>query len=381
MAVLVTIGLVLAQDVVPITVTGTGPDRTQAIENAKRSAVEQALGAVVEGFTEMQDFNVIKDIVRSRTDGYISNYTVVDETKYPDQYEVEISANVTKSPLAADAKSLQSGLGGFRIMSWYDFRKVTAPGAVENYNYAYDRANEFLSRNRLRYVERSVFERLQDEARKLLPDTTQPLTVAQQMAVQANVPVFWELSRVVVTQRDMGAGGIVTAEATIDVKAYDTYTAEGMGVANVGGEPATAYSGGDAARVAIDKAMEQAGDQLLYQMNKKLGDWLLNGKAYLLRFYGVASYKVLRKLKDALKTDPRFGGEMEIVSTKDYSQFDLTFKGAADDLADATLDYAEKIPELAAIDVVGFFKNQVNFGMPGVVVPSAERGMSAPTGK
>jgi hypothetical protein len=154
-----------------------------------------------------------------------------------------------------------------------------------------------------------------------------------------------------------------------------------MGVANVGGEPATAYSGGDAARGAIDKAMEQAGDQLLYQMNKKLGDWLLNGKAYLLRFYGVASYKVLRKLKDALKTDPRFGGEMEIVSTKDYSQFDLTFKGAADDLADATLDYAEKLPELAAIDVVGFFKNQVNFGMPGVAVPSAERGMSAPTGK
>jgi len=381
MAVLVTIGLVLAQDLVPIEVKGTGPDRTQAIEDAKRNAVEQALGAVVSGITEMRNFEVIKDIVQSRADGYVANYSVIEETPFPDRFEVKIAANVTKSPLQADAKSLQSALGGFRIMTWYDFRKVTSAAAVENYDYAYDRANEFLSRNRLRYVERTVFDRLKEEARKLFPDTTQPLTVAQQMAVDANVPVFWELSRVVVTERAMGAGGIVSADATVDVKAYDTYTAEGMGVANFKGEPAAEYSGDDAARNAIDKAMEQAGDQLLYQMNKKLGDWLLNGKAYLLRFYGVSSYRTLRKLKDALKEDPRFGGEMEIVSAKDYSQLDLTFKGAADDLADATLDYSEKIPELAAIDVVGFFKNQVNFALPGVTVPTAERGLQAPAFK
>ncbi|MCX6841640.1 MAG: hypothetical protein NTX53_05095 [candidate division WOR-3 bacterium] len=371
-------GLVLAQDVVPIVVKGTGPDRPQAIEDAKRNAVEQALGVAVQGITEMQNFSVIKDIVQSRADGYVSNYTVIEETPFPDRFEVKISANVSKSPLQADTKSLQSALGGFRIMVWYDFRSVTSPKAVENYDYAYDRANEFLSRNRLRYVERTVFDRLKEEARKLFPDTTQPLTVAQQMAVDANVPVFWELSRVVVPERDMGVGGIVTAEATVDIKAYDTYTAEGMGTAVAKGTPAAEYNGGDASRGAMDKAMEQAGDKLLYQMTQKLGDWLLNGKPYLLRFYGISSYKVLRKLKDALKEDPRFGGEMEVVSTKDYSQFDLTFKGAADDLADVMLDLVEKIPELAAIDVAGFFKNQVNFALPGVAVPQAERGLQAP---
>jgi len=377
-AVLLLGGLALAQDVVPIEVKGTGPDRTQAIEDAKRNAVEQALGAVIQGITEMQNFTVIKDIVQSRVDGYISNYAVIEETPFPDRFEVKIRANVSKSPLAADVKSLQGALGGFRIMAWYDFRNVTTPKAVENYDYAYDRANEFLSRNRLRYVERSVFDRLKEEARKLFPDTTQPLTVAQQMAVDANVPVFWELSRVVVPERDMGVGGIVSAEATVDIKAYDTYTAEGMGTAVAKGEPSTEYASGDASRGAMDKAMQLAGDKLLYQMSQKLGDWLLNGKPYLLRFYGVESYKTLRKLKDALKTDQRFGGEMEIVASKNYSQFDLTFKGAADDLADATLDYAEKIPELAAIDVVGFYKNQVNFALPGVTVPQAERGVHAP---
>jgi len=143
------------------------------------------------------------------------------------------------------------------------------------------------------------------------------------------------------------------------------------------GEPSTEYTSGDATRSAMDRAMQLAGDKLLYQMSQKLGDWLLNGKPYLLRFYGISSYKTLRKLKDALKSDARFGGEMEIVSTKDYSQFDLTFKGSADELADAALDYAEKVPELAAIDVAGFFKNQVNFALPGVSVPAAERGTPA----
>jgi len=121
--------LALAQDLVPVEVKGTGPDRTQAIEDAKRSAVEQALGAAVVGVTEMQDYMVIKDIVQSRASGYIANYEVIEETPLADRFEVQIRANVSKSPLAADAKSLQSGLGGFRIMVWYDFRSVTkSPG-------------------------------------------------------------------------------------------------------------------------------------------------------------------------------------------------------------------------------------------------------------
>jgi len=368
----------LAQDLTAIEVKGTGPDKPQAIEDAKRNAVEQALGAAVEGITQMDNFRVIKDAVLSRAEGYISNYTVIEETPFPDRFEVKIRANVTKSPLQADAKTLQSALGGFRIMVWYDFRKVTTPDAITNYDYAYERANEFLSRNRLRYVERSVFDRLKEEARKLFPDSTQPLTVAQNMAVEANVPVFWELSNVAVTNRSMGVGGVEASEATVDIKAYDTYTAEGMGTAVGRGEPVAEYIGADASRSAMDKGVQAAAEKLLYQMTKYLGDWVLNGKPYLLRFYGISSYKTLRKLKDELKKDLRFGGQMEIVSAKDYSQMDITFKGAADELADATLDYAAKIPELAPLDVVGFFKNQVNFALPGANVPPEAKGGMPP---
>ncbi len=379
-ALLVLACLGLGQDLIPVEVKGVGPDRTQAIEDAKRSAVEKALGVAIEGFTMMENFRVIQDVVRSRAEGYIANFEVVEEIPFPDRFEVKIRANVSSSPLKADAKTLQSSLGGFRIMAFYDLRKVTTPADSENYAYAYERTNEFLSRNGLRYVERSVFDRLKQEAEALFPDTVNPLTVAQHMAVQANVPVFWELSRVVVTKADK-ALGITQAIATVDLKAYDTYTAEGMGTAVGKGEPAVEFQGDDAVRSAIDNGVQAAADKLLYQMNKILGRWLFDGKPYLLRFYGVSSYKILRKLKDKLKEDPRFGGQMEIIFAENYGQFDLTFKGASDELADATLDYAEKIPELSTLDVVGFFKNQVNFALPGAKVPEQAKGKPVKLGR
>jgi hypothetical protein len=370
--------LAIGQELISIEVKGVGPDRTQAIEDAKRAAVEQALGTAVTGITEMENFKVIKDIVRSRSAGYVSKYEVTKETPFPDRFEVMIKALVSSSPLKADVKTLQASLGGFRIMTFYDFRKLDSRESLD-YEYAYQRVNEFLGRNKLRYVQRNVFEGNMEDARKLFPDTTRPLTVAQYMAVQANVPVFWEIHRLIVTARKMGApsptgGNIISAEASVDLEAYDAHTAEGMGAMAGKGEPAAQYTDEDARRNAIESAVERAAEKLLFQMNVQMADWLLNGKPYSLRFYGIKSYKDLAKMKTELKNDPRFGGQMEIASAQDYAQLDITFKGAADELADAVvLEYAPKFPEFRDLDVVGFFKNQINFALPGANVPKNER--------
>ena len=369
--VLVLAGLVLAQDFVMVdSVKGVGPDRTQALEDAKRNAVEQALGVAIGSETQMESFRVVRDVVSSRAEGYITDFKVLRETPFPDRYEVWISGKVTRSQLKADAKTLQSALGGFRIMVWYDFRSIRSPRDSENFEYAQDRVNEFLSSKGLRYVERKRFEALKQQARELLPDTTQPLTVAQNMAFMADVPVFWDMSRLDVPLQASGVAGIAMSHATLDIKAYDTYTAEGMGTAVFRGDQKAEYGAADAGRTAIDLAAQGACDKLLYQMNRYLGDWVLNGKPYTLRFYGIASYKTLRLLKEELKGDPRFGGQLEVVSAKDYAQLDLTFKGAADELADATLDYTAKVPGLEDVDVLCFLKNQVNFYKEGTKPPA-----------
>jgi hypothetical protein len=372
-----------AQELVPVEVLGIGIDRTAAIESGKRAAVEQALGVALSSETQVQNLRVISDIISSRAAGYIKEFSIVpgSERQLPDKsYQLRLQASVSKSPLVADARTLQSGLGGFRIMVFYDFRRVGADSS--DYQYAYDRACEYLSTKGLRYVERSVFDRLREEARALFTERDSAVSVAQNLAFAAGVPVFWELAPVELESREMGVGGIVAAQATVGLKAYDTYTAEGMGSAIANGEPAAGYSGASAGRSAVEAGVLGAADKLLFQMNRYLGDWMLNGKPYLLRFYGVSSYKALRGLKEQLKKDARFGGQMEVVSAKNYSQFDITFKGSADDLADAVLDYAEAESGLGGLDVVGFYKNQVNFALPGVEVPLEERGVLAvPTKK
>lgn len=378
-ALLVTLGAALADDTIAVSqVKGVGAGRGAALDDAKRNAVEQALGVALQGVTEVKDFELITDVVRSRCEGYIVDYKLVRDTALKDHYEIVMNADVSRSPLKADAKTLQASLGGFRFMVWYDFRKAATQDDSAKYEYAVARANEYLSRKGFRYVDPGVFNRLKTEARQLFPDTTKPLTVAQYMAVQADVPVFIELDQVDVTERSMGGQLNWTgASAIIDASAYDTYTAEGLGSAVGKTDSEVVDKDAVLARCeALDPAAYWAVDKVVFQMMPKLGDWALNGKPYLLRVYGAGSYKSVRALKDSLKNDSRFGGQLEVVSAQDYSQFDLTFKGAADELADAVLDYCARIPALAAIDVAGFYKNQVNFALPGAKVPEAERGIA-----
>jgi hypothetical protein len=364
-------------ELIPVqNVKGTGLDRGAALDAAKRNAVEQALGVALESETEVLNSRLVKDAIRTRASGYISKYEVRHEGQVRGIYEVLIDALVTRSSLKADARALQSALGGFRFMTWYDFRKLN-PGEVEDYEFAARRVNEKLSKLGFRYVDPGMFRQLADEARQLFPDTTKPLTVAQSMGVWARVPVFIELAKLTVTRRPLGMN-LTGASAMADAGAYDTYTAEGLGVkVERSDSDAAGPTPVEAGQLAIEPVVARATDSVVAQMLPKLADWVLNGKAYVVRFYGAGSYKDLRPLKDRLKQDSRFGGEMEIVSAPGYAQFDLTFRGAADALADATLDYAGKTPGLEALDVDGFFKNQVNFVLPGAKVPEAERGIPA----
>ncbi|MFO7674841.1 MAG: hypothetical protein R6X12_00780 [bacterium] len=369
-AVLAAVACVAVAQTIVVQAKGYGPDRTRALEDAKRNAVEQAIGSAIQGFTTMENFRVVQDVVKSRAEGYIEKFEMVgDPVPLRDHFEVTIKAWVSTSPMEAEARSLFGSLGGFRIMVFYDLRKPRPESELEHYEYAYARANEFLARNRIRYVDRGTFERLMGEARALFSEQESTVTFAQHLALQANVPVFIDLTRVTVSSRELGiespySGQLTAAEATVDASAYNTSSAEGLGSAVYRGEPGVQHTGADAARGALDGAVLGALDKLLYQMSPIVAGWSSTGKPYLVRFFG-PSYRTLRVLKDALKSDSRFGGEMEIVSATGYNQWDLTFISSADELADAVLDHADKIPGLAGLDVLSFIRDQVNFWIPG----------------
>lgn len=191
------------------------------------------------------------------------------------------------------------------------------------------------------------------------------------MALWADAEFFIDISNVNLYEGEK-ALGIKVGKSTIDLKAYDNCTAEGMGTAVGNGEIQASMVDKEARRKAMSSGAERASEKLLCLCQKYIADWCQNGAPFLLRFYKCGTYRTLRKLKDKLKNDPRFGGQMRIVSAADYSNLDVTFKGTADDLADAVLDFADAIPELQGLDVRLFYGRQVSFAMPGVSIPEAK---------
>ncbi|MBU1055196.1 MAG: hypothetical protein KKC46_15445 [Proteobacteria bacterium] len=87
--------------------------RERAIDEAKRAALEQAIGSAVESSTTVENFVVIKDQILSRTAGYLKNIKVIKEKKTDiGTFEVEIEADVETSAILEDLDRFK------KVLSW-----------------------------------------------------------------------------------------------------------------------------------------------------------------------------------------------------------------------------------------------------------------------
>ncbi|MEW6671519.1 MAG: hypothetical protein AB1427_07435 [Thermodesulfobacteriota bacterium] len=87
--------------------------REKALDEAKRAAIEQAVGARIESRTVVEDFQVVKDQIFSRTTGYLKNLNVIGEKKSDlGTYEITIQAEVEIADLVNDLDRLK------RIIGW-----------------------------------------------------------------------------------------------------------------------------------------------------------------------------------------------------------------------------------------------------------------------
>ena len=77
--------------------------REKALDEAKRAAIEAAMGTAIESRTVVENFQVVKDQIFSRAAGYLKDMQVIEETKTDlGTYEVKIQADVQVSVLVDD---------------------------------------------------------------------------------------------------------------------------------------------------------------------------------------------------------------------------------------------------------------------------------------
>ncbi len=119
----------MQQPVEPLTITVDGVGavivsvaaaRDEAIRDALRRAVEQAVGVSIEGRTLMVDLQVVEDRVVGRADGFVRSYWVIHESRDADVYRVTVEAAVDSSLIADDLEGfgalLRLSLGNPRVL-------------------------------------------------------------------------------------------------------------------------------------------------------------------------------------------------------------------------------------------------------------------------
>lgn len=81
--------------------------RTNALEDAKRVAVEQLLGSFVSSRTETRNFMLASEQIYSTTRGKLDSYRILKEGKVDDStFKLSIEANVNETELIADAANI-----------------------------------------------------------------------------------------------------------------------------------------------------------------------------------------------------------------------------------------------------------------------------------
>ena len=100
-------GEVAATGVAPILENNLVAARTAALEAAKRSAVEQALGSYIESRTQVSEFALASDKIYSSVKGRIDKYRITFDAAQADElYRVEIVATFEDDVLLSETEKL-----------------------------------------------------------------------------------------------------------------------------------------------------------------------------------------------------------------------------------------------------------------------------------
>ena len=339
--------------------------RDDAIEDALRKGIENALGLIVESETLVQNYQLIEDNIFSKTQGYIQKYDVVQEGEQSEQlYEVTVRALVKMADLKNDLDAIETLMrrkNRPRLMVMIEERNIgEAPGLFH-----YFEAD-------MNIAETAIMDAFMAKGFKFVDQATVKKNLDQEKAaaiLEGDVALASSLGKtvgaeVVITGKALAKATVVEAfgatqrsqQATVNVRAIRTDTGDIIATSSAQG----AYPHIDdvaGGTKAIQRACEKLSEDL---MTKILDQWqtdVSSGTTLILKVRGVASYEQLNKFKSSL---PYYVRGLSSVVQRDWYQgfatLEVVMTGNSDDLAQRL---AGKTIDGIQIKIVGTSPNSV----------------------
>jgi hypothetical protein len=331
-------GLSGAQDV-PVEATGYGPTVEAATRAANRAAIEKGIGTVITSQTELENFQVKKDLVLTRTEGAVKSSEVLNRTQGPDgAWEVVVRAVVSKAQIREDLRALsilRAAIGNPRVAILVRetvLGKSAVDGAVEHQVILGFKSREFevvdpsdaLRQKRSRDIQLAEGGDAKAAAALGAEWGAEVIIVGTADAVEADIsqnPYFRNT-------------GMKSASGTVNLKAIDVNTHEILASATADAPMVhvnPAVAGSQALEKAAKKAMEKDGivDQLVTAWQGKAN----NGQLLRVRVQNIPNFQASQVILEELRAD---AASVETRKMADKVLFlDVTWRGTATDFAAA----------------------------------------------
>ena len=339
--------------------------RDDAIEDALRRGLEQAMGMMIEAESLVENFQLIEDNIYSKTSGYVQTYDVLREGKRNEQlYEVTLRARVKTAALQDDLDAIATLMrrkNTPRMMVMIQESNIGEAPGLSGYleadmNNAETAIMDGMMAKGFRFVDQSVVKQNLDRsvaAAILEGDTRQAADLGRKVNAE-----------VVITGKAMAKATVVdvygirqrSQQATVNVRAIRTDTGDIIATSSAQGAFPHIDDMVGGTR-AIQKACEKiTGDMVEKILNQWQAD-VSTGAALTLNVQNVADYGQLIKFKNALEYYVR---NLTSVSQRDFSgglaTFEVVMTGNSDDLAQRL---SGKTIEGIRISVIGMTQNSV----------------------
>jgi hypothetical protein len=345
--------------------------RDQAIQDALRLVVEQAAGTMVSSETLVQNYEVMRDQIYSKSQGYIQRYEVTDESTEGNLYKVAIQAAVAEGNLKNDILALgllmarknmprvmimvaEQNVGMHYYSYWWGVKAGTADLSItENV------LMEKLTRKGFHIVDHAVTSRtLEIKAPYKIESLNNDAVRSIGNLYDAEVVIYGKaLSKL--------AGSVLgtsmkSAQADISLRVVSTDTGRVIASSThhaAAVHPNEVTAGAEALKLATDAIADQLIEQIVNQWSQDVS----GGSLIRLVVSDIPSYRHLVKLKEMIQKRVRgVSGLYQRDFNAGTATLDVSVPATSQKLADelVVIDYGE-----FAIDVTNITQNSVSLKM------------------
>jgi len=319
--------------------------RDQAIQDALRKAVEQAVGTMVSSETLVQNFQTLNDKIYTQTQGYIQNYRVLSETPGSNVHQVTIQASVAIGDLEKDLQALGFLLGQVgkpRIMILVAEQQI----GQQSFNYWWGTARA--TQADLNIAENTIMDRFREKGFDIvdpqaqsgnirIPPAYQVVELSNQNAITIGKQVDAEI--VIVGKALARMAGNIAGTAMKSIQANVSMRAiqiDNARVLSSGAENAAAVhidevtAGSEAIKKASVKMSDKMMDDILKNFQKRVGA----STTVQLTVTGLAGADDVRKFKTSVLGQVRgVEGIHERSFAENVVKMDVEIKGSAQSLS------------------------------------------------